>query len=192
MKKYIISSGLFLLMFLFGYDIKSQEVIMPDDQMQSALKDLQWKENGTVFCTFNGNLYMIVWASENYVFQKNYYPYVYKYTNGEFQPFMVNNTNKLKFGYKTEDSYVYKDGIYNFIVEGKPLAFSYYGKMWFYSMNMGWENFKRVYYELWAQYDEATGWKTWYNRFEELPDQLNMGVCQVDSTLRFKTHGHRS
>ena len=188
MKKYIISSGLFLLMFLFGYDIKSQEVMMPDDQMQSALKDLQWKENGTVFCTFNGNLYMIVWASENYVFQKNYYPYVYKYTNGEFQPFMVNNTNKLKFGYKTEDSYVYKDGIYNFIVEGKPLAFSYYGKMWFYSMNQGWENLKRVYYELWAQYDEATGWKTWYNRFEELPDQLNMGVCQVDSTLRFIAH----
>jgi len=185
MKKHIPSALLILFMFLFVSTIKAQEVVMPDNQMQSALKGLDWKENATAFCYYNGELYMLVWNSENYLFEKNYYPFVYKYTNGEFQPFNVNNTNKLKFGYPTEDKFQYKDGIYNFIVYGKPLFFSYYGKMWYYSLNLVWEGNKRKYYEMWARYDDANGWKTWNVKHDDLPDQVNMGVCVVDSTLRF-------
>ena len=188
MKKHILCTGLFLFLLFFCNTLLSQEVIMPDNQMQSALQDLKWKENATTFCTYNGDLYMIVWDSKSYMFTQSYYPYVYKYTNGEFQPFLVNNTNQLKFGYKNEDDYPYKDGIYNFIVESKPLFFSYYGKMWYYSLNLVWEGLYKKYYELWARYDEGSGWTTWYTKYDDLPGQLNMGVCQVDSTLRFIAH----
>ena len=68
MKKYLICTCLFTLLFLNGRDLISQTIVpdaMADLYQKFDNYELLWYPNGTTYCTYNGDLFMFVWTEEH-------------------------------------------------------------------------------------------------------------------------------
>ncbi len=192
MKKILFPFSLTILLWLNSHAVLSQALV-PDSMFQSQamaneINSVAWLPDGTAYCTFNGDVFMFVWTPEaQFEVDLRYYPYVYKYVNGDFQPFTINNTQKLTYGYDHEDEYNYTPFWGDFTIYPNAFAFEYYGRLWFYSLirKPPNPNESKKYFELWARFeDESTGWTTWYTELDDLPVRYKVGACQVDSTLQ--------
>ncbi len=197
----MICCGLIVFLILNGKDLISQpQTIFPDQmfqshQLDSEGKDVVWLKNGTAFCTYNGDLFMFVWTEENGnshdqgLLAKRYYPYVYSYMNGDFQPYLVNGSNKLVFGYLHEDDwYLYHPDLgheYDLNLIGKAFAFVYNDRLWFWSYI---QNPIRTqwFIECWAQLSvDGTSWDCRINEtFDAPPVSYKVGAVQAGEALK--------
>lgn len=189
MKKHIL---IFVLSSLLcsGADIFAQD-FMPDEIYTSQNDStLVWFTDGTAFCYQNGVNYAFVWTVEIEwgSYRKRWYPYVYEFKNNDFQPFMVDGSPKLEFGYLHEDHYGYYSPYRKEVtIVGNAFAFSYFGFLW-YSCVIEHPPYVAyypgTYFRLWARYDQdSLKWDTWYDELDERPPKYNVGAYQVDSLL---------
>ena len=190
MKKYILFFGIMVLLVAGLKNINAQN-ILPDSKITTVNDSAIWFPDGTTFCAFNGATYAIIWQQEQAKGSTGayrWYPYVYILRNGELQPFCINDTCKLRFGYKHEDDYGYNI-LYRteVTIVGPAFAFSYYGHLW-YSCVIEHPPYAAyypgTYYQLWARYDpDVQQWTTWYNEYTEKPVWYYLYGLGVDSTL---------
>lgn len=196
MKKILFPICLTMIMWINGFVAVSQAII-PDTVFQSKYVDennhqIGWMPDGAVISSYNGDLYMIGWAEE-YTLASGYACnlYVYKFLDGDFQPLMINNSNKIVFGFPCEgdDSYMNTPD-QEFKIYGNAFAFDFNGRLWFYSLIRrpychGYNYDSKNCLELWAYYSlDSSKWTTWYNELSEPPNRYKLGACQVDSTIR--------
>jgi hypothetical protein len=192
MKKQLINPG--IIFFLLSVNITlTAQTIQPDKVFASNVEDLVWYPNGTSFCSFNGTTYMFVWTREEPKVSYDYfnwYPYVYEFVNGDFQPFMVKNSQKLEFHYLHEDGAGYAVPYRRVVtIMGTSVAFTYYGQLWYTCLieRPPYPDYYpgELYYRLWARYEnDIEGWVTWYDSLNYVPEYYPMGACQVDSMLQ--------
>ncbi|MFO7613481.1 MAG: hypothetical protein R6W71_02475, partial [Bacteroidales bacterium] len=189
MKKYTLIFGI-LILFGFSPFIFAQD-FMPDVPYNSPNDStLFWFRNGTAFCNYNGGTLAFLWTREKKgnLNDSRWYPYVYTYKSGDLQPFMVNGSQKLVFGYKHEEDYGYNPFYRTDVtIIGNAYAFSCYGFLFFSCVI---EHppypayYPGTYYQLWARYDyDSTKWTTWYETYNDKPIIYNVGALQVDSLL---------
>jgi hypothetical protein len=188
MKKNKICIGIAFLFLMSMSLLFGQTTIMPDATLQPQ-SDLSWFHDGTAFASFNGSTYMFVWTYEKFSGDYRWYPYVYKYSNNNFVPFTIDNSNKLQFHYKHEEDVGYCVWTrMNVDILGNSFAFTYAGQLWFYSLIKfppypGY--FPGCYYELWARFESPEkGWATWYDSIPDKPTKWKLGLGQVDSLLQ--------
>jgi hypothetical protein len=186
---------IFISLMLFNAaDLKAQSIV-PDAIIQSQQvvgnDNLVWYPEGTTFCTYNGDLYMFVWVEERQGESKIYITHVFKYseTDSDFEPFNVNGTNSLIFGYPFEQDWnIYWPDLlheYYLVLVGNTFSFSFHGSLWYYSMIQN-PNRKDNWYELWAQLSpDGSQWSLSTVSIESsLPPYKRMGAIGTGDTLK--------
>jgi hypothetical protein len=188
------SFAIILSFILLRTAVLNAQSIVPDQIFQSQQvvgnDNLVWYPEGNVFCAYNGDLYMFAWVEEHQGSDKRYITHVFKYSESDkdFEPFDVNNTNSLVFGYPMEEDWnIYRpdlDHEYYLVLIGNAVAFSFHGSLWFYSLVQN-PNRQDNYWECWAQLSQdGTQWSLSTSVIEPLPSYERLGAIATGDTLK--------